>query len=187
MPYGMGPNVTLRTGPEARELVKRWEGVKDGDPRTVNLDPYLCPANYWTIGWGHVVLDERGRMLKGRHNRDKAYAMFPGGITPGEADTLLRADLIRFERFVHPHTTGETTPGQFGAMVSLCFNIGPRNFNTSSVARFHKAGEHQKAADAFLLWNKHRQYGVLRVSRGLVNRRQDERRLYLRYTPENQS
>lgn len=47
------------------ELIKRFEGIEDGDPTTVNLDPYLCPADYWTIGWGHVVLNPDGQQLRG--------------------------------------------------------------------------------------------------------------------------
>lgn len=175
--------MTLRTGPKARNLIKKWEGVEDGDPSTVNLDPYICPAGYWTIGWGHVVRDERGRMLKGGRNRGKAYSMFPGGINRDEAEKLLRADLVKYERYVHRICTPETTPGQFGAMVSLCFNVGPGNFLKSSVARHHKAGNHRAAADSFLMWNKARVGGRLTVLRGLTSRRKDERALYLEYTP----
>lgn len=175
--------MTLRTGPRARNIIKKWEGVEDGDPSTVNLDPYLDPVGIWTIGWGHVVLDEKGNMLRGRWNRDKAKSVFPGGITMAEADHLFRADLIRFERFVQRICTPQTTPGQFGAMVALCFNIGPTNFLGSTVARAHRAGDHKRAADAFLLFNKARVNGRLTVLRGLTNRRRDERALYLEFTP----
>ena len=36
---------------KAVDIIKRFEGILDGDPSTVNLEPYLCPAGYWTIGW----------------------------------------------------------------------------------------------------------------------------------------
>lgn len=175
--------MVLRTGPRARNIIKRWEGIEDGDPSTVNLDPYLCPAGYWTIGWGHVVLSEGNVMLKGRWNKSKAQSLYPNGITMVEAEHLLRADLIKFERFVQRICTPQTTPGQFGAMVSLCFNVGPKNFLGSSVARHHRAGRHKEAADAFLAWNKARVNGRLTVLRGLVSRRRDERALYLEFTP----
>ena len=35
---------------EAVELIKCFEGIPDGDPTTVNINPYLCPAAYWTSG-----------------------------------------------------------------------------------------------------------------------------------------
>ena len=28
----------------AVEIIKSFEGIMDGNPKTVNLDPYLCPA-----------------------------------------------------------------------------------------------------------------------------------------------
>lgn len=34
---------------KAIELIKSFEGIPDGDPSTVNINPYLCPAGYWTI------------------------------------------------------------------------------------------------------------------------------------------
>lgn len=171
-------------GPRARALIQKWEGIEDGDPSTVELDPYLCPAGYWTIGWGHVVRDEKGRMLYGRRNKQKAYDMYPRGITMAEAEKLLREDLVIYEDAVHRYAvTPETTVGQFGAMVSLCFNIGTGNFSKSSVARHHRGGRHELAANSFLLWNKATLNGKLTVLRGLTRRRENERAFYLRHTP----
>src|SRR4051794_31205741 len=48
----------------AVKLIRSFEGIEDGDPTTANLDPYLCPAGYWTIGWGHVVIGQDGQMLR---------------------------------------------------------------------------------------------------------------------------
>lgn len=42
----------LRDPPdEAVELIKAFEGIPDGDPSTINIDAYLCPAGVWAIGW----------------------------------------------------------------------------------------------------------------------------------------
>ncbi len=79
----------------AIEIIKRFEGIVDGDPTTVNLDPYLCPAGYWTIGWGHVVRDVYGKMLKGKENRLKAKAIYPFGISKEQAHEMLVADIRR--------------------------------------------------------------------------------------------
>lgn len=192
----------FRTSQNGVDMIKKWEGIMDGDPSTVNLDPYLCPAGYWTIGWGHVVRDSNGNMLRGNSNKRAAYAVYPSGITIQEAETLLRDDLRSFEATVNGLIKGSvlaTSQNQFDAMVSLCFNIGGGNFARSSVIRFHKANarasslsqeaaiQHivnqgrssSNAADAFLLWNKATVNGVLTTLRGLVNRRADERKLYL--------
>ena len=149
----------------------------DGDPLTVNLDPYLCPAGYWTIGWGHVVKSRTGKMLHGYKTKAEAYAMFPGGITMDEAELLLKADLVDYERGVFYYVKNFTL-NQFSAMVSLCFNIGIGNFGKSSVVRHHNAGNYHVAADSFLLWNKARINGALTPLKGLTNRRKDERALY---------
>lgn len=151
----------MRTAKPGRSLIQKWEGIEDGNPATVNLDPYLCPAGYWTIGWGHVVLSPKGKMLTGVSEKAVAYAQFPKGITMEEAEVLLSADLIRYERYVL-NAIGDvpTTQNQFDAMVALCFNIGGAAFEKSSVARFHKARQYAKAADAFLMWTKATVKGV---------------------------
>jgi lysozyme len=193
----------MRTSQAGVDLIKRWEGIEDGDPTTVNLDPYICPAGYWTIGWGHVVRDANGQMLRGRSTASIARAIYPRGITIDDAEALLRDDLRGFEfevtRAVR-NAPEPTSQAQFDAMLALCFNIGGGGFVTSSVLRFHNAGKRlsetpedmavdqvvsqgratSNAADAFLMWNKiTNRDGQKVVSRGLVNRRIDERRLYL--------
>jgi GH24 family phage-related lysozyme (muramidase) len=55
----------------------------------------------------------------------------------------------------------ETTSNQFGAMVSLCFNIGSGAFASSTVLHRHRAGNYTAAADAFLMWDKDHHDGKL--------------------------
>lgn len=172
----------MRCTSKGRNLVKKWEGIEDGDPKTVNLDPYLCPAGYWTIGWGHVVRDPRGTMLRGHHNCQAAKAMYPKGISRDEAELLIAADLIVYENCVRRIARKDCTQDQFDAMVALCFNIGPTAFIKSSVARHHAAGRDPEAADAFLMWVKATVDGRRITLKGLKNRRMDERALYLGLT-----
>lgn len=190
----------MRISQKGIDLIKKWEGIVDGDKSTPNYDPYLCPANYWTIGWGHVVRDGDGNMLKGRHTQVLAKSVYPNGITIEEAEVLLRDDLRSFESSVLRYLgNSSVSQNQFDAMVSLCFNIGQGNFSKSSVLRFHLAGARKSAlsssvaieqmvrggrspgnaADAFLLWNKATVNNKLQTLQGLVNRRAEERLLYL--------
>ena len=81
---------------KAVETIKRFEGIADGDPSTVNLDPYLCPAGVWTIGWGHTVRDSIGLQVKGVVNKNKARAIYPNGISLEEAERLLLQDVGDF-------------------------------------------------------------------------------------------
>lgn len=60
------------------------------------------------------------------------------------------------------------------ALTSLALNIGAGAFATSTVARMVKAGNHQAAADAFLLWKR-----AGNDPDQLLPRRQRERALYL--------
>ncbi len=141
--------MTQRIGPRGLHLIKAFEGVK--------LKAYLCPANVWTIGYGST----------GPHVK-------PGmTISLAEAEKLLRDDLVRFEAHV-AKTCPDTEPHEFGALVSLAFNIGNGAFSKSSVARHHNAGNKTGAASAFLLWNK----GGGRVLPGLTRRRNAEAALY---------
>lgn len=144
----------MRTNAAALGIIKRNEGLR--------LDAYQDVVGVWTIGYG-----------------DTGPAVRPGlRITAEDAEQRLRDRLAReFEPGVQA-AIGRvpTTENQFGAMVSLAYNIGVGAFKYSTVARMHKAGRHQAAADAFAAWNK----AGGKVFAGLTRRRQEEADLYLR-------
>ena len=75
------------------DLIKSFEGIPDGDPSTVNLDPYLDPIGIWTIGWGHAISNGNA-FLRGPANRAFAKSLYPGGLTQEQAEALLRSDLM---------------------------------------------------------------------------------------------
>jgi len=138
------------------DLIKRNEGCV--------LDAYPDPAtggDPWTIGYGHT-------------GPDVAEGL---SITQERAEELLRQDLGRFQDGVDDLIAENATisDSQYGAMVSLAFNIGLGNFRASSVLRDHNAGNNQAAADAFRMWNK----AAGKVMNGLTRRREEERTLYL--------
>jgi hypothetical protein len=68
------------------------------------------------------------------------------------------------------------TQGQFDALVDFVFNIGPTQFLHSSLLRYHKAREYEKAAAEFPKWK----YDNGKIVPGLVTRRAKERDLYSR-------
>lgn len=145
----------MHTSPAGRALVERNEGLR--------LTAYPDPAtggDPWTVGYGDTGSD-----------------VVPGlVITKEDADRRLSNRLSReFEPAVNHATTVPTTQAQFDAMVSLAYNIGTGGFGNSSVLRHHLAGDHQAAADAFLLWNR----AAGRVLPALTRRRAEERALYL--------
>ena len=145
--------MTRQINPAGLELVKRFEGCK--------LTAYLCPAKILTIGYGST----------GKH-------VTPGlCITPARAEALLRDDLARFEEFVEAKCA-PFTDNQFAALVSLAFNVGNGNLQTSTLRKLHRAGDYAGAAGQFQQWNKARVRGKLIVLAGLTKRRAAESALY---------
>jgi lysozyme len=158
------------------QIIKSFEGLEDGDPKTVLLDPYLCPANVWTIGWGHVIKMKTGHLIKGIENERLAKSFFPNGITVQEAEELLQKDVHEFSKFVSsilPRTVGLNA---FSACTSLAFNIGIVNFKLSTLTKMLVRNEPlATCASQFNRWvfvNKKR-------LNGLVKRREAERKLFL--------
>lgn len=138
------------------DLIKRFEGFRP--------DAYFCPAGKLTIGYGTtasagVGIDPRPGMR----------------ITEAEAETYLLRTVDKFAATIRPMITAPVNENQFGAMVSLAYNIGPGAFGRSSVLSRFNRGEIASAADAFRMWNK----AGGKVLQGLVNRREEERKLFL--------
>jgi lysozyme len=140
----------------AIELIRRFEGIADGDPDTVRLDPYLCPADHWTIGWGHVVRGPDGKAVRGRENRALARAVYPDGITMEEAAILLADDVRRFSAGVDELVDVKVTDNQFCALVSFAYNCGLGALRTSTLLRILNEGNHDFVPQQFMRWTKSR-------------------------------
>lgn len=128
-------------------LIKEFEGLR--------LSTYTCAGGKKTIGYGHT-------------GSDVYYGM---KITEEEAESLLLADLARFERHVNSYDSAYGwTQNEFDAMVSFAFNVGNIDGLTYN-------GIRSKAmiADKMLSYCK---AGGKKVA-GLVTRRQKERELFL--------
>lgn len=133
------------------KLIQAYEGLGDGDPRTVNLEPYYCTAHVATVGWGHALTTPTGQVIDydvfGRAKADQLakesmQRLFGAqAITRAQADELLRKDVVRYANRVALYCDATTTQAQFDAMVSMCYNVGEANFASSAVARLHKAGQ----------------------------------------------
>ncbi len=159
---------------KAIDLIKSYEGIPDGDPATVNIDPYLDPVNIWTIGWGHAIR-YGGRFLKGEADRAQMHALYPEGITLAQAEALLHADLIDTGRDVSTMLAVEVSDNEFGALTSFAFNLGTGNLRSSTLLKKLNAGDRAGAADQFTRWV----YADGKMLPGLVKRRAAERALFL--------
>jgi len=140
----------MRLSDNGLKLIQAWEGLGDGNPQTVILEPYCDMAGVWTVGYGTALTTPTGQLA----DRDvfgaakaKQLAMEcmqrrfgKLAITREEATALLLHDVQKYEAAVNKVVDPATAQCEFDAMVALCFNIGIGGFLGSSVARFHKAG-----------------------------------------------
>jgi GH24 family phage-related lysozyme (muramidase) len=154
------PAPSGKTNASGLEIIKHFEGWQ--------ANAYPDPATGgepWTIGYGHTSAAGAPKVYKGLT------------ITLAEGEEILKRDLLGYENAVSKAVTRTPTSDQFSAMVSLTYNIGPANFQSSTVLRQHNSGNFAAAADAFLLWNK--AGNPPKEMAGLTRRRNAERALYL--------
>jgi lysozyme len=137
-------------------LIESFEGLK--------LSAYQDSVGVWTIGWGHTKGVKRGQK-----------------ITREEAEGFLREDLAEAAHGVEKAIKVDISDNEFGACVSLAFNIGVGAFAGSSIVRYINRNQFDRAADAFLNWN----HAGGKVMPGLTRRRQAERKLFL--TPDEEA
>ncbi len=156
-------------------LIKSFEGIRDGDPSTVNLDAYVDPVGIYTIGWGHAIVWGSGFLRTSTPNA-KAIAkqLYPNGLTMDQAETLLRNDLHATSLPVEGLVKVSVSDNQFAALVSFAFNVGVNNLRNSTLLRKLNASDYAGAAQEFGKWNK----AGGKVLAGLTRRRAAESMLF---------
>lgn len=133
------------------DLVKQFEGCR--------LQAYQDQAGVWTVGYGCT-------------GPDIGAGTF---WTQDKADAELASRVARVQHVVQAMCPAPRADNQMAALCSLAYNIGLTAFERSTVRRELNNGHLLAAADAFLLWNK----ADGQVNQGLVNRRTQERALFL--------
>ena len=131
-------------------LIKQFEGLR----HTAYDDGY----GNMTIGVGHLI----------KPNEEKLYYTT---LSTKQAHKLLEHDMRPCERTIDSRVTSPLTQHQFDALMSFCHNVGPDKFAGSNVVMHLNRQNYKKAGDALLTWNKPAE---------LINRRQKERRLFLK-------
>jgi lysozyme len=139
----------------AIELAKRFEGfhrVPRADPG--RACPYICPAGYWTIGYGHLC--------------DPTHPP----ITEAEAEAYLARDLeTALAATLRYCPVLATEPeGRLAAIVDFTFNLGAGRLQTSTLRRRITQRDWAAARLELRRWV----YGGGRVLPGLVARRDSE-------------
>ena len=142
----------MKTGEKGLNLIKKFEGFRDKE--------YICPAGKPTIGYGHVILPSEH---------------FPSSITKEEAEILLKNDLVSREKSLNILIKVVITQNQFDALISLIYNIGIENFKQSTLLKFINDKLFDKIPEQFRRWK----YINKVISKGLLNRREEEIKLWL--------
>ncbi len=136
-------------------LAKRFEGfcrVPKNDPGRAH--PYVCPAGYWTIGYGHLC-----------------DPMHPP-ISEDTGDAYLTRDLLTaLDATLRFCPVLATEPEErLAAIVDFTFNLGTGRLQTSTLRRRVNQREWAAAAAELKRWV----YGGGKVLPGLVARRKAE-------------
>lgn len=145
----------------AIDLTKQFEGfhrVPKRDPER-RAHPYICPAGYWTIGFGHLC--------------DPKHPP----ITEAQAEDYLSRDLITaFSATLRFCPVLATGPEQrLAAIVDFTFNLGAGRLQTSTLRQRINQQDWASAAQELRRWV----YGGGKVLPGLVTRRIVESNLLL--------
>ena len=175
-------NEHLRTSPAGRAIIKHYETLHDGDLKTPGLQPQLCPTGWWTVGYGHRVIDpatKRPISYKTPGGKARALQLFPA-LTTADADKLLQQDCCAREHTLYRRITVPLNQHQFDALLSLEYNVGAIS-QDSTIRKHINAGRWDAAANEFPKWNKGRdENGKLVELRGLTRRRATEQGLFQR-------
>ena len=142
----------------AIDLAKRFEGfhrVPKHDPGRAH--PYICPAGYWTIGYGHLC--------------DPKHPP----ITEAEAEVYLARDLqTTLAATLRYCPVLATEPeGRLAAIMDFTFNLGAGRLQTSTLRRRVNQLDWAAATQELRRWV----YGGGKVLPGLVARRESEIKL----------
>jgi lysozyme len=157
----------MKVSDKAIKMITHHEGLR--------FKPYRCPAKLWTIGVGHVLYPDQGKIPLAERD---SYQLRPEDnrtFTQEEVNNILRADLARFEQGVAKFITVPLTQGMFDALVSFSFNVGLGTLQRSTLRTKLNRGDKEGAAEELL---KYCMAGG-KILKGLQNRRIDERALFL--------
>ena len=157
----------MKVSARCKEMIKHHEGVR--------FKPYRCPAKLWTVGVGHVLYPDQGRLPLDQRDAYPLKAEDQRAFSGAEVDGILGADLQRFEAGIAKLFPVVLTQGQNDALVSFGFNLGLGGVQRSTLRQKVLRGEMEAAADEFLKFTR----GGGKILPGLVKRRNDERALFL--------
>lgn len=142
-------------------LAKDFEGLHKvvALKPAVTVVPYICPAGFWTIGYGHLCAREHPP------------------INDAQAEAYLAADLQTALLATLRYCPGLVAEPDYrlAAIVDFTFNLGAGRLQTSTLRRCINECDWAESGEQLLRWV----YGGGRVLPGLRRRREAERTMLL--------
>ena len=140
----------------AIDLAKRFEGFERKAKRGVEITaiPYICPAGFWTIGYGHLCDPKHPPVTEA-----EAEVYLASDLQTALAATLRYCPVLAIE-----------SEGRLTAIVDFTFNLGAGRLQTSTLRRRVNQRDWVAAELELRRWV----YGGGRALPGLVARRDAE-------------
>ena len=147
----------MKINKEGLELIKSFEGCRlvayDDLQPNKTITHISQVKGTLTIGYGHIAGVTVGQV-----------------ISQAQAENMLKSDMAKYEKYVTDNVKITLNENQFSALVSFCYNCGVGNLRT--LVRNRTADQ---IANSIPLYNKAKG----QVLKGLVRRREAERKLFL--------
>jgi lysozyme len=145
-------------------LLQQWEGFE--------LNVYNDSAGLPTIGVGHLLT--KSELSSGKIAINGVPVRYANGITQQQALDLLQQDLAPTTQAVTNGAKVQLSQNQFDALTSFAFNVGISAFTNSTLLKLLNQGQYAQVPAQLLRWTR----AGGRVVQGLVNRRQNEIKLW---------
>lgn len=156
----------MKTSENGINLIIHYEGIR--------LKPYLCPANYVTVGVGKVLLDDKGNMLKGKDALNKVLLTWKPMTEQQLVDDFKLNDLPKYEKLLNSLKLS-LTQNQYDALISFIYNLGLGALQKSTLLKDIKNNKSNTIITSdFLKWCNANGKPMI----GLLNRRKSEALLF---------
>lgn len=141
----------------ACDMCKHFEGF--------SATPYLCPAGYWTIGYGTVYKPDGSRVTA---------THLPISRETAESWLLYELEHNYMSAVLAKTPNVFKYPRILAALTDFAYNLGGARYRASTLAKRVHEERWPEAVEQLLLWTR----GGGRVLPGLIRRRQAEAKLF---------